>query len=47
MEPLYPVIGGMRVSVDLKEKKQQTDWHLLTDEELVERVHVSDGTALE
>lgn len=47
MEPLYPVIGGMRVSVDLKEKKQQTDWHLLTDEELVERVHVADGTALE
>jgi RNA polymerase sporulation-specific sigma factor len=37
----------MRVSVDLKEKKQQTDWHLLTDEELVERVHVADGTALE
>ncbi|AQS54512.1 MAG: RNA polymerase sporulation sigma factor SigH [Novibacillus thermophilus] len=35
------------MSVDLKEKKQQTDWHLLTDEELVERVHVSDGTALE
>lgn len=35
------------MSVDLKEKKQQTDWHLLTDEELVERVHVADGTALE
>lgn len=37
----------MNVNINLKKKKRQSDYHLLTDEELLKRIHSADSMALE
>src|SRR5690625_832187 len=39
--------GRMDVTINLKKKKRQADYHLLTDEEILKRIHSADSMALE